>query len=133
MRGFIRSFAAYVGGLFAVQRGDSAAYRVAMRELENPVDSVSIVGLPQRLRLSLAAESAWDRAARDEAVGDLERAIGPTPFVHSWTAALLSQARERFLRAELLRERGRDDEALRWHAEFGENSPYDLVYLGPAM
>jgi hypothetical protein len=37
------------------------------------------------------------------------------------------------VRAELLHELGRDDEALRWYSTFGENSVYDLVYLAPSI
>ena len=38
----------------------------------------------------------------------------------------------RFLRAELLNEVGRIDEAIPWYNSFAENSIFDLVYLAPA-
>ncbi len=124
---------AYLHGALAAHRGDTAVARAAMRELETPSDTNGVPGLNERLRQSISADVARANAAPDEALADLERAIGPTPFVLAWTSAFLSQARERFVRAELLRERGRDDEALRWYATFDQNSPYDLVYLGPAL
>jgi tetratricopeptide (TPR) repeat protein len=41
-------------------------------------------------------------------------------------------ARERFVRAELLRAAGAEAEALRWYASFPEPSGYDIAYLAPA-
>ena len=41
-------------------------------------------------------------------------------------------ADERFLRAELLREAGREAEALRWYETFPDPSGYDLIYAAPA-
>ena len=42
-------------------------------------------------------------------------------------------AHERFLRAELLREVGRQREALKWYATFPDPEAYDLVYLPAAI
>ena len=48
------------------------------------------------------------------------------------TSPFFAGALERFLRAELLRECGRPEEALGWYATLGESSPYELIYLAPA-
>ena len=45
---------------------------------------------------------------------------------------ILSRALERFQRAELLEELGREDDALRWYHSFAQLSPYELVFLAPA-
>ena len=39
---------------------------------------------------------------------------------------------DRFLRAELLRSLGREDEALGWYASMAQRSSDELVYLAPA-
>jgi tetratricopeptide (TPR) repeat protein len=39
---------------------------------------------------------------------------------------------ERWLRAELLHELGRDEEALRWYRSLAQSSLYDLIYLAPS-
>jgi tetratricopeptide (TPR) repeat protein len=39
---------------------------------------------------------------------------------------------ERYLRADLLRELGRDEEALAWYASLGELSPFELPFLAPS-
>ena len=41
-------------------------------------------------------------------------------------------ATERFTRAELLREKGRGEEALGWYRGIGDNTTQELVFLGPA-
>jgi tetratricopeptide (TPR) repeat protein len=41
-------------------------------------------------------------------------------------------AHERWLRAELLHELGRDQEALRWYGTFPDRGAYDLIYLAPS-
>lgn len=43
-----------------------------------------------------------------------------------------SGAYERYMRAELLRETGRYDEALAWYRTLGESSPFELIYVAPA-
>lgn len=43
-----------------------------------------------------------------------------------------AQAYERFLRAELLAELGRPDDALGWYASLAERSPYELGFRAPA-
>ena len=48
------------------------------------------------------------------------------------TSPFFSAAHERFLRAELLSELGRSQEAIGWYASLGESSPFELVYLAPA-
>jgi hypothetical protein len=48
-------------------------------------------------------------------------------------ASFLSLAFERFLRAELLHEAGRDAEALGWYGSIAERSSFELVYAAPAQ
>lgn len=47
-------------------------------------------------------------------------------------SVLGSRAYDRFLRAELLRELGRNDEALGWYATQGQTIVPGLIYLAPA-
>jgi hypothetical protein len=82
---------------------------------------------------SIRAEKLRHDRRPAEALAELERGARDTPFVAAWTSPFVSQAYERYVRAELLHELGRDDEALRWYATFGDNSPYDLVYLAPSI
>lgn len=66
-------------------------------------------------------------------LAELDSSTRSTSFVSAWTSSFVSQAYERYARAEILHQLGRETEALRWYGTFGENSPYDLVYLAPAL
>lgn len=43
-----------------------------------------------------------------------------------------SLASQRYLRAELLRETGREEEAAGWYSAIAQRSPYELIYAEPA-
>jgi hypothetical protein len=60
-----------------------------------------------------------------------------SPHIDLWfqvtvTSPFLSLAYERFFRAELLHELGRDAEALGWYGAIAQRSPYELIYAAPA-
>ena len=65
------------------------------------------------------------------------RALEEAPFFVDFgsgrTSGFYALGRERFLRAELLHARGRDDEALGWYRGMGEIFPYDLIYVAPSQ
>ena len=48
------------------------------------------------------------------------------------TSPFYSQSFPRYLRAMLLEESGRLEEALRWYGSFAEVSAYDLVHMAPS-
>jgi serine/threonine-protein kinase len=74
------------------------------------------------------AELALARNQPAEALQELEAIRHQTYYVTAFAFPELSQARERYLRAEALAALGRTEEALPWFAAFSEFSPYDLVY-----
>ena len=76
------------------------------------------------LAASLRARLAAARGQTREALSIIERA--------GWIQAARAMpldAYDRLLRAQLLEQLGRDDEALEFYAQFGERSPYDLPFL----
>ncbi|MEP6689890.1 MAG: AAA family ATPase [Gemmatimonadaceae bacterium] len=124
---------AYLRGLIGVRLRDENTVARSLREIDSLPDPSGSIAIAQGLRYAVRAAQARARGSPAEALADLERSARATPFVAAWTSAFISQARERYERAELLNEAGRDDEALRWYATFDQNSPYDLVYLAPAL
>jgi tetratricopeptide (TPR) repeat protein len=44
----------------------------------------------------------------------------------------VAEAYDRYFRAELLADEGREDEALGWFGSIAERAAYELVYLAPA-
>jgi tetratricopeptide (TPR) repeat protein len=124
---------AYLLGVASARLGDEAARQQALRDLQALPDPTGAMALARGFGESVRAEAALRAGRRDEALSTLERGALQSAFVPAWTSPFVSQAYERWRRAELLRELGRHEEALRWYGTFGENSPYDLVYLGPAL
>jgi tetratricopeptide (TPR) repeat protein len=85
------------------------------------------------LRNTLAAVLT---SAEKGAVAGLEvlgRPITELWFQSTVVSPFLSLAYDRFLRAELLREAGRDAEALGWYGSIAERSPFELVYAAPSQ
>jgi tetratricopeptide (TPR) repeat protein len=64
----------------------------------------------------------------EEALREVEGMRHATHYITAFAFPELSQARERFLRAEALAQLGRGEEALRWFGSFAEFSPYDMLY-----
>jgi tetratricopeptide (TPR) repeat protein len=44
----------------------------------------------------------------------------------------VAEVSDRFLRAELLHQLGRDDEAIGWYRSIAERASYELMYVAPA-
>ncbi|MDQ6829969.1 MAG: hypothetical protein M3081_14005, partial [Gemmatimonadota bacterium] len=124
---------AYLRGMIGARRGDNAAVSAAAAELDSLPDPSGSIAIARGFRQAVRAELVRTRGTPAQALAEFERSARPSPFVPAWTSAFISQPYERYERAELLAALGRDDEALRWYATFGENSPYDLVYLGPTL
>lgn len=123
----------YLLGMLALRLGDREALQEAQTALEGyvgatePRDSAFSRRLTSNLRAHLLAQD-----------GDTARALSllgpPRPQPDQARPALTSyyMANERWLRAELLRSSGRDEEAMRVYATFPDPDAYDLIYLAPS-
>lgn len=121
---------AYLLGLLSLRLGDvhSAAREcLALSELED-----SQAGLVPSLGVELRATIARAEGKTEEALAMLERSRPQLWFQLTVASPFFSLASQRYLRAELLRETGRTDEAAGWYASIAERSPYELIYAGPA-
>jgi tetratricopeptide (TPR) repeat protein len=121
----------YLLGLLAVRAGDLAEARHALGRLSAQADGTEPAARAA-LRRGLAASVARVQSGPGGALSLLG-----TPRVDLWfqvtvVSPFLSLAHERFLRAELLHETGRDAEALGWYGSIAERSPYELIYAAPA-
>lgn len=120
----------YMAGMVAARRGDNVSRLKSLATLSAIDDSML---LSRSFASAVRAEELRAHKHPAQALLELERGAHGAPFVRSWTSGFVSQAYERYQRAELLHELGRDDEALRWYGSFAENSPYDLVYVAPGL
>jgi hypothetical protein len=82
--------------------------------------------------VSVRAHLAWRSGRTAEALRLIESMHGDRWYQLTLTSPFFGQAHDRYLRAELLRTLGRDEEAAGWYAALGESSPFEIIYLAPA-
>jgi tetratricopeptide (TPR) repeat protein len=118
----------YLRGLTSARLNDSAGATALAAELEKlPVPSF-VASLPADLAHGVRAASLREQGKLPEALSQLQE-IRNEGFYH-WTLAspFCSLAYERFLRAEILLEMGREDEAYAWYESLAGTSPFELAY-----
>jgi tetratricopeptide (TPR) repeat protein len=120
---------AYLLGALSVRLGDSEAALRKATELERGEGSAEARALAGSLR----AQAARLGGEAAEALDLIEKAALQTWLEYPLASPFWSQAYERFLRAELLQELGRHEEALGWYATFEEHTVFDRVYHAPAL
>jgi tetratricopeptide (TPR) repeat protein len=122
---------AYLSGLLALRAGDQAEARRALAQLS--VESGGVEVSPRRfLQRGLAAAVSQADAGALLALDTLGQPQIDLWFQVTVTSPFLSLAYERFSRAELLHELGRDAEALGWYGSIAQRSPYELIYAAAA-
>jgi DNA-binding SARP family transcriptional activator/TolB-like protein len=113
--------------LLDIRLGDTAAARKLARALDRAGETSSTGRLAHTLAESVLAHLAEAAGQDPAALAHLEKA--------GWEAAasvFVSEAYDRYCRAELLERVGREDEALGWYGSIAERAAYELVYLAPA-
>jgi len=123
----------YLLGILCAQLGDSSEALRHADALERASSDEQGTTLGSDLALGVRAEVARLASEPAVALGHLERIRGHISSFASYASPFAGMARERFLRAELLRRLGRDLEALSWYAAIGDGAAYDFAYLGPAQ
>ncbi len=121
----------YLLALLEVRLGNLAAadgHAAALAALPVPPGST----LPEQLLGGATARIAWARGEPAAALAILEAEHSEAWFQLTVASPFHSQAFERFMRAELLRELGREEAAAGWYRGMAERSPYELVYRAPA-
>lgn len=121
---------AYLLGLLNLRAGDlagAAEQVVVLSELED-----SSGGLVPSLGVELRATLARAEGRAAEGLTMLERSRPELWFQLTVASPFFSLASQRYLRAELLRETGRQEEAAGWYSTIAQRSPYELIYAGPA-
>jgi serine/threonine-protein kinase len=129
----IPELAPYVQGIAAARLGDWGALLRAATALERAADTARIWGETLRgIARSLRAQSEWLRGRPRAALEQLDRFGFDTRSLayrnHAGFGAL-----ERYLRADILRALGRDEDALQWYASFPHPNARDLQYLPHAL
>jgi len=123
------AFRAYLLGLLELRLGDPASATARLEELY-ALDSQE--GLVRSLVVELRARLARAEGKPAEGLALLERSRPELWFQLTVASPFFSLASQRFLRAELLEEVGRREEAAGWYGAIAERSPYELIYAAAA-
>jgi tRNA A-37 threonylcarbamoyl transferase component Bud32/tetratricopeptide (TPR) repeat protein len=131
--GVHRVLKTYLLGLLDTRLGDTARATVRAAELDSAGRTTD--GLPLALELAqgLRARIEVANGRPDSALADLEALRIEGWYELTFVSPFYSGAMERFTRADLLREKGRGEEAIGWYRGLGQNTTQELVFLGPAM
>jgi hypothetical protein len=121
---------AYLLGLVNLRLGDLAAAAEQVVILSGLEDSSG--GLVPSLGVELRAALARAEGRAAAGLTMLERSRPELWFQLTVASPFFSLASQRYLRAELLRECGRQQEAAGWYSTIAQRSPYELIYAEPA-
>jgi tetratricopeptide (TPR) repeat protein len=133
----------YLIGLLSQRLGDAPGIRAAADSLaglaadpgaaNGAAADPSSARLAAEMRRGLLAASAHMNGDLGRALTLLEDEPAPVPHEVRWVSPFHSLPHTRFLRAEVLYQLGRYEEALGWYGSLAEHSPFDLALLGPAL
>jgi hypothetical protein len=130
--GLHRHLRGFLLGLLRARAGDAsgvAAEAEGLAELSVPTGAGPLI---DRLTRTLDAEALWLRGRPADALARLERPGPSVWFQHAVASPFYAGTYERFLRADLLAELGRVEEALAWWQTVAQRSPFELVFLAEA-
>jgi DNA-binding SARP family transcriptional activator/TolB-like protein len=118
----------YLLALIEARLGDLPAARAHAEALTTLAPVTGAEPLSHHLTRGALARVLWAEGKPSEALAELGRAHTEAWFLLTVASPFYSQAFERWMRAELLTELGRDDEADGWRTSIAERSPYEIIY-----
>ena len=121
----------YLLGLLSVRLGEYAEALAHAAELERMTGSSYVMDLVHDLACGLRAQVIWKRGDPAAALAELERSRLKSPVRYYQYSPFYKELLERYVRAELLHELGRDADALRWTSSFGTGWGIDFVFSAP--
>ncbi len=127
---------AYLKGVLSARLGEAGGAARSAATL----DSIALAAGPgsearafgRALAANVRAHTAMAQGQREEALVGFDRGRLTLVSEGLLLTAVGTQALERYLRGELLREIGRDREALAWYASTSQTQVDQLAYLAPA-
>jgi tetratricopeptide (TPR) repeat protein len=123
---------AWVRGLLAARRGKGDRLAACVEELAELAVPQGGEALLEHLVRTLEALSLRAREKPREALRALQSARSEIWFQFTVASPFYAGTFERFLRAELLADTGREEEAIAWYRSLAERSPFELIFSAPA-
>ncbi len=119
----------YLAGALSARLGDSVQAVGYASQLEELPDVLGRGSLADDLAIGIRSQLHYTRGRIDEALRTLEGGKQEVHYQLTLASPFAAQSSERFMRAELLHEVGRDSEALEWYSHIYEIAPFESVYL----
>lgn len=123
----------YLMGLLNARLGRTAEAMAAAERVESHQLPTTAGSLARDLGRSIRAQVARLEGRPADALALLESSRMETWYGQTLASPFYAQVLERFTRAELLLELGRDEEALLWYRHLAELSPFETPYLPVAL
>lgn len=123
---------AWLLGQLAARREDAegtARWAEALAELPVPATAVTAI---ERLTRSLDAQAHRLQGRPADALHAIEGATTDVWYQHAIASPFFAGTFDRLLRASLLEQAGRKDEALAWYGSMTERSAWELPFAAPA-
>lgn len=122
----------YLIGLLDASRGEMDSAASAAVEVQRMEGAPWTESLAAKLGRGLQAEALSRMGRNAEALAVLEVRDKHSPYALAVASPFHAGSRERFLRARLLAQLGRWEEAVGFYTSLGDGSVYDLPYVAPA-
>jgi tetratricopeptide (TPR) repeat protein len=127
-----RHVRAFLAGLLSARLSDDVAaerYVAELEALESPERSPS---LTEDMALGVRAYMAWMRDESAAGLALLDQARMQSFYQQGFQSPFYSGSLPRYLRAALLEDAGRLEDAIRWYGSFEQISMFELVFLAPS-
>ncbi len=131
--GFHPLFRTYLMGLLDVALGDYDSGMSAASRLQTASVPPPDTTLGADLAHGLLATAAWKQGRREEALSEFARATFEVSFSKQLASLFHFRSLDRFMRAELLYEMGRYEEAKSWYSSFAWSLSHEYVYKAPCQ
>jgi DNA-binding SARP family transcriptional activator/TolB-like protein len=122
----------YLRALLDLRLADTADLRLQLERLRKVKGDSVLVRLAHGYAHGIRALLAARDGGADEALRELDEAQAPLPLEQLATS-FGGAVPERLLRARLLREKGKDRQALAWYSALAVSRSHELVGRGPAL
>jgi tetratricopeptide (TPR) repeat protein len=118
----------YLLGLISIRLDDYGNARTYAQELEQMEGASHVESLVKDLSHGLRAQLAWEEGNLDQVLENFEQAQMRPPGQYKLYSPFYKESLERYLRAELLHEMGRHEEAFGWTSSFYWGWNFNFIY-----
>jgi tetratricopeptide (TPR) repeat protein len=131
--GFHPVFKTYLTGLLEISLGNYEVGSTLASELEQTRCAPADTTLGPDLAQALRGMSAMRQGQSEKALEELAEAKYQVSFGKQIGSLIHFRSLQRYLRAELLSETGRSEEAVSWFSSFAWSASFEYIYKAPAL